>query len=98
MNLSEPLPSDLAEPLARSNGRLMLRVHDSGPGFKTEDVIEGIGLRSTRARLEQLYTSAQQFAYGNDDRGAWVTIELPFREYEAPEGAEDQAWMAQSGR
>jgi sensor histidine kinase YesM len=83
---------------ARLNGRLVLRVHDSGPGFKTGDVVEGIGLRNTRARLEQLYTSAQQFAYGNDDRGAWVTIELPFREYVAPEGSEDQVWMAQSVR
>jgi two-component system LytT family sensor kinase len=83
---------------ARSNGRLVLRVHDSGPGFKTGDVVEGIGLRNTRARLEQLYTSAQQFAYGNDDRGAWVTIELPFREYVAPEGSEDEVWMAQSVR
>jgi sensor histidine kinase YesM len=82
---------------ARSNGRLVLRVHDSGPGFKTGDVVEGIGLRNTRARLEQLYTSAQQFAYGNDDRGAWVTIELPFREYVTPEDAEDQVW-AQSER
>ena len=28
----------------------------------------------------------------------WVTIELPFREYVAPEGSEDEVWMAQSAR
>ena len=83
---------------ARSNGRLVLRVQDSGPGFKTGDLVEGIGLRNTRARLEQMYTSAQHFSYGNDECGAWVTIEMPFREYIAPEGSEDQLWIAQSVR
>ena len=83
---------------ARSNGRLVLRVHDSGPGFKTDDLVEGIGLRNTRSRLEQLYTSAQHFSYGNDECGAWVTIEMPFREYIAPAGSEDQVWIAQSVR
>jgi two-component system, LytTR family, sensor kinase len=74
---------------ARANGRLVLRVHDSGPGFDTGDLVEGIGLKNTRARLEQLYASAQRFSYGNDEGGAWVAIELPFREYVAPEDSDE---------
>jgi sensor histidine kinase YesM len=81
---------------ARADGRLVLRVHDSGPGFGDGDLIEGIGLRNTRARLEQLYASAQHFAYGNDAAGAWVAIELPYREYVAPEGSEDDQWTVRS--
>jgi LytS/YehU family sensor histidine kinase len=81
---------------ARADGRLMLRVHDSGPGFGPGDPVEGIGLRNTRARLEQLYASAHHFAYGNDDLGAWVAIELPFRQHVPAGASEDDRWTTLS--
>jgi two-component system LytT family sensor kinase len=63
----------------REDGRIVLDVHDSGPGFANGEAMEGIGLRNTRARLQQLYAADHQFRYGTDDSGAWVAIELPYR-------------------
>jgi sensor histidine kinase YesM len=85
-------PGEIRIGAACRDGRLVLRVHDTGPGFG-DDPAEGIGLRNTRARLEQLYASTQRLAYGNDDRGAWVSIEVPYR----PSGSqsiEETRWTA----
>src|SRR6185436_11654597 len=39
----------------RTNGRLIMKVEDNGPGLKTNRNGAGIGLSNTRARLEQFY-------------------------------------------
>jgi signal transduction histidine kinase len=63
---------------------LELQVCDTGPGFKREPGREGIGLSNTRARLEQLYGDAQRVTCENRDRGACVSIVLPFRQTSDP--------------
>jgi two-component system LytT family sensor kinase len=60
--------------------RLQLRVTDDGPGLGPGKVREGIGLRNTRERLQQLYGSAQQLAFRNPEAGGLeVMVELPWR-------------------
>ena len=60
--------------------RLQLRVVDDGPGLAAGKVREGIGLRNTRDRLQQLYGSAQQLTFRRPDSGGLeVLVELPWR-------------------
>ena len=63
----------------RADELLMLRVEDSGPGFRSEQVARvGIGLSNTEARLEHHYGPAHQIEYGRSpEGGACVTITLP---------------------
>jgi signal transduction histidine kinase len=64
----------------RVDGRLQLRVLDDGPGLPAEKVREGIGLRNTRDRLQQLYGTSQQLAFSRPDAGGLeVLMELPWR-------------------
>jgi len=59
--------------------KLVLAVRDNGPGPGTAPVAEGVGLRNTRARLEQLYGSAQSLTSRARDGGGFeVQIVLPF--------------------
>ena len=44
---------------ARQDDRLILRVRDNGPGLLGQSASEGVGLRNTRERLQQLYGSKQ---------------------------------------
>ena len=66
----------------RRNGALHLRVSDSGPGFPNEGASVGrlgLGLSTTRARLEQLYGSRQQIVVGRSEQGGGtVTVTIPF--------------------
>jgi signal transduction histidine kinase len=67
---------------ARRDGEtLCLEVTDSGPGFPADEPVrDGVGLRNTRARLEQLYGASQTFLCGAGAQGgACVTIRIPFR-------------------
>jgi len=58
---------------------LRLEVRNDGPPLSLP-IAEGIGLRNTRARLEELYGSRQQLAIENDPRGGVRTLlRLPFR-------------------
>ena len=64
-------------------GRLELSVRDDGPGLGTkapENLLKGIGLANTQARLEQLYGDQQEFEIRNAHRrGLEVVIAIPFR-------------------
>ena len=61
--------------------RLVLTVWDSGVGFAAREggVREGVGMKNTRARLEQLYGSRASLGWENvPGGGARVTVTMPF--------------------
>jgi two-component system, LytTR family, sensor kinase len=66
----------------REQGSLRLEVRDTGPGFASAGSHrgEGIGLVNTRARLQQLYGSAQRIdCFDAAGGGACVAIWIPFQ-------------------
>ncbi len=67
----------------RENGALRLVVSDDGPGMpvgKEAAVAEGVGLRNTRDRLQQLYGNQQKFTLSNRPKGGLeVSIVIPIR-------------------
>jgi len=63
----------------RSDGDIVLRVRDNGPGPSTTANAKGVGLRNTIARLEQLYGAKQRFALRAADGGGTVAeVRLPY--------------------
>ena len=68
---------------SREGDSLVLRVRDDG-GAAAADTLNapsgrGVGVRNTRARLQQLYGSAQRFTLARDgERGVVAEIRLPF--------------------
>jgi two-component system LytT family sensor kinase len=68
---------------SRDGDALVLRVRDDG-GPGAADVLagttgRGVGVRNTRARLQQLYGSRQHFSLARDgDRGVVAEIRLPY--------------------
>ncbi len=64
------------------NGKLELSVRDDGPGIADNGEVlnQGIGLSNTRARLQQLYGSAQQLEINNAAEGGLVVrLTIPFQ-------------------
>ena len=72
----------------------MIRVHDMGPDFPADAVPDGLGLATTRARLDQLYGEGHAFTCGNDADGAWVRMDLPYRRDAGRPAQEAGAWNA----
>lgn len=66
---------------AHSNGTLVIRVADDGPGLGAADLTGGcgIGLANTRSRLHQLYGDAASLKVENGERGVVATLTLPYR-------------------
>ena len=64
---------------ARRHGeRLIMNVEDNGAGLKANSNGSGIGLKNTRARLEQFYGKDFSFQIANSrERGASVTLDVP---------------------
>jgi two-component sensor histidine kinase len=64
----------------REGERVIIAVRDNGPGLESaQSGYEGVGLRNTRARLEQLYGAAQSLTLQSPpDGGLVVEIALPF--------------------
>ena len=71
----------------RENGRLLLEVRDNGPGLRVtpdEALTGGIGLSTTRRRLERLYGEAGTLALVSGERGGLcVRLTMPARVDEA---------------
>jgi len=90
---SECGPGSIGIQAARHNGTLRLRISDSGPGFQLGAPgarPNGIGLRNTEARLEQLYGPDHCVEYGlAAEGGAAVTILMPFLQPMAEDAAEE---------
>jgi signal transduction histidine kinase len=66
---------------ARDGERLVLSVRDNGPALSGDErpATEGVGLSNTRARLEQLYGSAQALTLrAAEGRGLVAEVELPY--------------------
>ena len=72
------------------NDRLILEVRDDGPGISPDRIPkDGVGISSTRARLERLYGAAHQFELRNAAEGGLVvTLTMPFRLTAGDSGAE----------
>ncbi|MDT5156950.1 MAG: two-component system, LytTR family, sensor kinase [Acidobacteriota bacterium] len=74
----------------RDGGSLRIRVRDNGPGLATitrpEDGLkEGLGLKNTRARLEQLYGASHRFEISNAPGGGLVvTLIIPAERVSTP--------------
>jgi two-component sensor histidine kinase len=64
----------------RDDERLVLSVRDNGPGIDgVGSATEGVGLRNTRARLEQLYGSEQSLLLRSPEEGGLIVeISLPY--------------------
>ena len=62
----------------RQGERLIMNVEDNGAGLKANSNGSGIGLKNTRARLEQFYGKDFCFQIENGrERGASVTLDVP---------------------
>ena len=63
----------------RAGESLRLEVRDNGGGLANGEIVEGIGLANTRARLKQLYGARQTFELANaEGGGVTVTATFPF--------------------
>jgi LytS/YehU family sensor histidine kinase len=72
----------------RDGDKLLLEVRDDGVGL-SEDALtalqKGIGVSTTRARLQHLFGAEYRFEFHRRQAGLAVLIALPWRSYEAPD-------------
>jgi LytS/YehU family sensor histidine kinase len=75
-------PGCIESQARRQEGNLALIVSDNGAGLGLNGVIkEGVGLANTRARLRELYGTAQSFELVRGrDGGVRVELSIPFHE------------------
>lgn len=66
----------------RNNSKLQIMISDNGPGLP-EQINHGIGISSTRNRLEQMYGTQGIFHISNQDGRTIAILEMPFHESEA---------------
>jgi LytS/YehU family sensor histidine kinase len=76
-----PFASQISIQSERSEGRLEIRIRDTGPGPQAvADSGTGVGLRNARERLFRLYGPDQELRLTPaEGGGALVTVRLPFR-------------------
>jgi LytS/YehU family sensor histidine kinase len=76
-----PFSSKISIQSQRLDGKLELRIRDSGPGPHTSDVSgSGVGLRNARERLSRLYGTEHELRLEPGSAGgALVIVRLPFR-------------------
>ena len=69
---------------ACSEGDLLLRVSDNGPGMRSSPSEKGIGLTNTAERLAALYGERHKLSFDNEPSGGLtVTVRIPIRFAEA---------------
>ena len=88
----------IAVQASRDGGRLVIVISDNGAGFDWEKkpIVEGIGLKTTRSRLEKLYGAAQSFHFIRRAGITEAVIRLPFRVEVA--GKENNEYHASANR
>ncbi|MEO8577087.1 MAG: sensor histidine kinase [Gemmatimonadales bacterium] len=67
---------------ASRNGQLQISVADNGPGIRDETLAEskGVGIGTTRARLQQLYGDSVALSLVNaPEGGAVASVSMPYR-------------------
>ena len=70
---------------ANTNGNsIELRVVDNGAGLRNRKLVENVGLRNTRERLEKLYGAEQEMVVDAAQEGFRVTLRFPARVAEEP--------------
>jgi two-component system LytT family sensor kinase len=73
---------NIAVEAARSNGSLLLKVRDNGPGLQNDEqtlLNKGVGLSNTAERLKHLYGDKQQLIINNADSGGLlIQVTLPY--------------------
>jgi hypothetical protein len=78
---------------SRKNGHLLLKISDDGIGIgssNAKNLIKGIGLANTKARLIHLYKNDQSMEIeSNKDNGLSVKLKIPFKT-EIPKMLENQ--------
>jgi len=76
-----PGSGHIALEAVRNGGLLVITVRDNGAGFDSgkRPIVEGVGLTTTRARLEKLYGAGQSFHFVLRPGGTEAVIRLPFR-------------------
>ena len=68
------------------NHELILRVSDNGKGIGEKEIIEGIGIKNIRERLDQLYGENYSMKLSSKDGdGFSAEIKIPFKEYKVNE-------------
>ncbi len=76
-----PGSGEIAIEAVKHGGLLVITIRDNGAGFGAQKrpIAEGVGLRTTRARLEKLYGAGQSFHFILRPNGTEAVIRLPFR-------------------
>jgi signal transduction histidine kinase len=73
-------PLQVAVRAACSEGDLLLRVSDNGPGMRSSIPEKGIGLTNTAERLAALYGERHRLSFDNEPSGGLtVTVQIPIR-------------------
>jgi two-component system, LytTR family, sensor kinase len=73
-------PLEVTVRAARSDGELLLRVSDNGPGLQGATIEKGIGLTNTAERLAALYGERHRLSFDNiPGGGLTVSVRIPLQ-------------------
>ncbi len=73
-------PLEVTIHAARSDGELLLRVSDNGPGLQTATIEKGIGLTNTADRLAALYGEHHKLSFDSPPGGGLtVSVRIPLQ-------------------
>jgi signal transduction histidine kinase len=81
----QPGPGEIAIVAHRDGAHLLLEVRDNGVGLSQDSLTalqSGIGLSTTRARLQHLFGRDYQFEFLRQPRGLTVRVVIPWRSAE----------------